>query len=205
MTNTLRRVGTGNNGIECVLVFCIIYLLQFCIHYQSLNFVGFLYFQLPPLNPRTRVPLDKSSPRSPPFLFAFTSAKKDAGFISFFSTWRWTPALLNPPPTIHWRVFFFKCEESEIQKRILGKQDSGEGKKTQDGPGHSHSEIWLKKEREGKKKLWTKGTERHKRRWIIQCSPLLDSFVILYNGRLENNQLIAWKRFPHFSPCQTLH
>lgn len=51
---------------------------------------------------------------------------------------------------------------------------------------------WSKRRR----KVWTKGTERHKRRWIIQHTPLLDSFVILYNGRLENNRLIAWKRSP---------
>lgn len=63
------------------------------------------------------------------------------------------------------------------------------------GSVHSYSKTWFKKrERERERKLWTKGKKRHKRRWIIQYAPLVDSFVILYNGPLEKNQVIAWKR-----------
>lgn len=54
--------------------------------------------------------------------------------------------------------------------------------------------ILIQKSGKRERKLWTKGKERHKRRWIIQYAPLVDSFVILYNGPLEKNQLIAWKR-----------
>ena len=65
--------------------------------------------------------------------------------------------------------------------------------------GQRKGRVWarpfsFKNRAKRERKVWTKGKERHKRRWIIQYAPLVDSFVILYNGPLEKNQLIAWKR-----------
>lgn len=84
---------------------------------------------------------------------------------------------------IKWRV---RCTKANP-----GKQDS---EKESMGPSILIQKPGLKKKKRERKKLWTKGKKRHKRRWIIQYAPLVDSFVILYNGPLEKNQVIAWKR-----------
>lgn len=53
--------------------------------------------------------------------------------------------------------------------------------------GQAKRRVWarpfsFKNQGKRERKVWTKGKERHKRRWIIQYAPLVDSFVILYNG-----------------------
>lgn len=96
-------------------------------------------------------------------------------------TWRWTS---GAKPPLHWR---FSAERSPRYKSESWK--AGRRKKERAGPS-----ILIQTASKRERKVWTKGKERHKRRWIIQYAPLVDSFVILYNGQLENNHLIAWKR-----------
>lgn len=118
----------------------------------------------------------------------------------FFHEWIPEISSLQPPaPQIKKNSFKL---ESELQERNLllcwrfsevmsprhksKSWKAGRAKRGDYRPVHSHG----KKE----KKVWTKGRSRHKGGWIIQYAPLLDSFVILYNGLLEKNRLIAWKR-----------
>lgn len=96
----------------------------------------------------------------------------------------------NTSSPIHWRPFFSSRVKSPRYKSESWKAGQRREREYMPGPSILIQKFGGKRER----KVWTKGTERHKRRWIIQCTPLLDSFVILYNGQLENNQLIAWKR-----------
>lgn len=111
-------------------------------------------------------------------------------FFSFFQTWRWTLRVTPHPQSID--ALFFSRVKSPRYKSESWKAGQRRGREYLPGPSILIQRFGGKRERQ----VWTKGTERHKRRWIIQCTPLLDSFVILYNGQSENNQLIAWKRSP---------
>lgn len=79
-----------------------------------------------------------------------------------------------------------------LKWRVRGtKANPGKQSREKESMGRS---ILIQTLGKRERKVGTKGGERHKRKWIIQCTPLVDSFVILYNGPLKNNQMIAWKR-----------
>lgn len=120
--------------------------------------------------------LDKSSQKPPPF---FYPQKRHCQ--KFFKL---EDELHELKPPLHWR--FSKVRSP----RYKSKSWKAGQRKGEYGPVPFSFKNRVKRER----KVWTKGKERHKRRWIIQYAPLVDSFVILYNGPLEKNQLIAWKR-----------
>lgn len=134
---------------------------------------------------------DKSPQKALLYFSPLLPQKKDTAnfFFPFFQTWRWTLRVTPPPQSID-ALFFSSRVKSPRYKSESWKAGQRREREYMPGPSILIQKFGGKRER----KVWTKGTERHKRRWIIQCTPLLDSFVILYNGQLENNQLIAWKR-----------
>lgn len=122
------------------------------------------------------------------FFFITKEKEKKGRPRRIFQTWRWTLRAKKALPSID-AVYKVKGPMYKSKSWKAGQR------KGEYGSVHSYSKTWFKKrERERERKLWTKGKKRHKRRWIIQYAPLVDSFVILYNGPLEKNQVIAWKR-----------